>query len=141
MKKALQSTKQEFESACNRTPQYLTWHRLFKREFTKFLLDNGATNVYIHNPNHFDMSGFFTLLPVIWYFSISDLRGFKDKMLIRTAQSYKDYTGGKNQYISLSSEASLLQGFTTITHCHPQGEFQVVPQSINLANYRFCESP
>jgi hypothetical protein len=88
------------------------------------------------------MSGFFTLGEhSIWYFSISDLRGFKDKMLIRTATSYKDYTGGRNQYISLSSESSFEKGFVAITHCNPKGEFQPIAHAINLAQYRFCESP
>ncbi len=102
MKKALAMTQNEFESSCSRTPEYLVWHRLFKREFTKFLTEHGIPTVQISKPNHFDMSGFFqTSTGQIWYFSISDLRGFKNNMLIRTATSFRDFTGGRNQYISL----------------------------------------
>ena len=104
MKKALTLTHQEFESSCNKTPQYLTWHRTFKREFTNFLFGNGAVDVKIGKPNHFDMSGFFTdRSGKIWYFAVSDLRWSKDTMLIRTAKSYTDYTGGVNRYIPLEN--------------------------------------
>ena len=103
MKRALDLTQTEFESSCSKTPEYLAWHRLFKREFSKFLTLRGFYNVEIGRPNHFDMSGFFTAAGgKIWYFSISDLRGSKDSMLVRTAQSYKDYTGGHNRYVPLN---------------------------------------
>lgn len=103
MKKAIAETQKEFESASYRTPEYLAWHRLFKREFTKFLESRGMTGIEFSKPNHFDMSGFFKdgAKDQIWYFSVGDLRGFKDAMLIRTAKHYKDYTGGMNQYVSL----------------------------------------
>jgi hypothetical protein len=104
MKKAIEATQAEFESASHRTPEYLAWHRLFKREFTKFLNSRGMTGIEFSKPNHFDLSGFFKdgAKDQIWYFSISDLRGFKDNMLIRTAAHYKDFTGGANQYLPLN---------------------------------------
>jgi len=121
MKKALSATLQDFESSCFKTPQYLSWHRLFKREFTKFLTAKGATNIAIGKPNHFDMSGFFTLDNTIWYFSIGDLRGFKDSMLIRTAKHYKDYSGGMNQYVPLIDEVTFIEYFNSITNYHEEG--------------------
>lgn len=103
MKKALLATKQHFESSSSRTPEYLAWHRLFKKEFTLLLKNLGAVKIEIGKPNHFDMSGFFQMgTGQIWYFSISDIRWSKDSMLIRTATSFKDYTGGNNQFIALS---------------------------------------
>jgi hypothetical protein len=119
MKKALELTNQEFESSTGRTPEYLSWHRTFKKEFTKFLTEKGCTRIEIRKPNHFDMSGFFTLstsnVITIWYFSISDVRWSKENMLIRTANSYQDYTGGRNQYISLvDNEMSFKFDFTQI---------------------------
>ena len=52
------------------------------------------------------MNGFFSRIvngfTYIWYFSISDLRFFKADMLIRTAKSYTDYTGGANFYLPMS---------------------------------------
>jgi thiosulfate reductase cytochrome b subunit len=118
MKKALAATNTHFESSCSKTPQYVAWHRLFKREFTKFLTAKGATNIQIGKPNHFDMSGFFTLGNTIWYFSISDLRNFyagkAQPMLLRTAKHYKDYTGGMNQYVSMNNEEVFKIGFDRI---------------------------
>jgi len=111
MKKALAATQKDFESASYRTPEYLAWHRLFKREFTKFLAGKGATNIQIGKPNHFDMSGFFTLCNQPWYFRIEDIRWSKDSMLIRTARDYKDFTGGRNQSILLQSEESFTDDF------------------------------
>ena len=103
MTMALELTAGEFESSCEHTPEYLAWHRAFKREFTKFLQEHGCKNIKIGRPNHFDMSGFFTTSKgTIYYFSISDLRWSKGDMLIRTAEHYKDYTGGSNQSISLA---------------------------------------
>lgn len=114
MKKAITSTRQHFESSSGRTPEYLSWHQLFKREFTKFLTEYGATDIQIRNPNHFDMSGFFTVNGQAWYFSIRDLRWSKDKMLIRTAKNYKDYTGGMNQYVPLQSDDAFTNAFKRI---------------------------
>jgi hypothetical protein len=102
MIKALEATQAEFESSSGRTPEYLAWHRLFKREFTKFLTERGATAIKIGKPNHFDMSGFFTMGLQVWYFSVGDLRGFKDNMLVRTAKHDRDFTGGQNQYVPLN---------------------------------------
>lgn len=112
MKKALAATNQTFESSSSRTPEYLTWHKLFKREFTALLTNLGMTGIEIGHPNHFDMSGFFTnpSRNQIWYFRIEDVRWSKDKMLIRTAKGYKDFCGGHNQYIDLHGNASDFAG-------------------------------
>lgn len=108
MKKLISETKKDFESSSGRTPEYLAWHRLFKKELTKFLQENfKIKEINISKPNHFDASGFFSLdNGNMYYFSLSDLRGFKDSLLIRTAQSFKDYTGGNNQYARLNNEDS-----------------------------------
>lgn len=114
MKQALQLTGQYFESSSGRTPEYLQWFRCFKREFTKFLTEQGASKVSIGKPNHFDMSGFFTINHQCWYFSISDLRWSKDSMLIRTAKDERDFTGGPNQYISLDNLSDFIRNFKGI---------------------------
>ena len=101
MHAALLMTREHFESSCNRTPQYLSWHKYFEREFTKFLKERGCVEIQIGKPNHFDMSGFFKKGEQWWYFSIGDVRWYKDTMLIRTAKGPKDYTGGSNGEISL----------------------------------------
>ena len=106
MNKALQATQKHFESSCSKTPEYLAWHRLFKREFSKLLIDFlGCPKVEIGRPNHFDMSGFFQRPSgQLFYFSISDLRWSKETMLVRTANDWEDYTGGTNNFIPLSNE-------------------------------------
>lgn len=102
MNKSLSLLAREFESSSTRTPQYLEFHRTFKREFTKALSDIGCSKVEISKPNHFDVSGFFTAdNNQIYYFSISDLRWSKDNLLIRTAKHYKDYRGGGNNFIHI----------------------------------------
>lgn len=103
MKKTFELLKQEFESSTTRTAQYLDFHRTFKREFTKFLLEQECTKVEVFKPNHFDISGFFTSKNnQIWYFSIEDLRWSKNYLLFRKAESYTDYKGQNNGDISLT---------------------------------------
>lgn len=96
----------EFESSSSRTPQYLEFHKVFKREFAQ-LLKPHIKKIEFSKPNHFDVSGFFELNESfenrdtnIYYFSIGDLRWDKI-LLIRTAKGFKDYTGGSNNYITL----------------------------------------
>lgn len=103
MKKAIYATQQEFASSSMQTPQYLAWHKLFKREFKKYLHKLGCSDVRISRPNHFDMSGFFVAPNTqIWYFRIEDLRWSKDKMLLRTAKSFDDYHGGTNCFVPMN---------------------------------------
>ena len=113
MSTALRITAKDFESSSGRTSQYLKWHRMFKREFTHELKSRGCTDVQISKPNHFDMSGFFTYKEHIAYFSVSDLRWSKDKILLRRANSYEDYTGGHNCYVSLKEEYEFGVGLAT----------------------------
>jgi hypothetical protein len=99
MKHVIELTKQEFESSSQKTPEYLAWLKLFKKEFTQFLMDKyliDKSDILIGKPNHFDVSGFFKYFNQYVYFSISDLRWSKNEMLIRTAKDTKDYTGGTN---------------------------------------------
>jgi len=101
MEKTLKEIKQEFISSSSKTEQYLSFHKLFKKEF-KQLLNKYCEEILIGKPNHFDISGFFKLKDSrIYYFSISDLRWSKDNMLIRTAEHFKDYSGGGNGFIKL----------------------------------------
>lgn len=101
MEKALSLLQQEFESSSTRTPQYLAYHKLFKREFTKLLVKIGCSEIRVSKPNHFDITGFFLYEGQWWYFSLGDLRWGKDQMLIRTATHSRDFTGGLNQYIPM----------------------------------------
>jgi len=100
MKRTLKEIKQEFISSSSKTKQYIDFHRLFKREFSK-VLKPLCNKIEISKPNHFDISGFFQLKDNrIYYFYVGDLRLDKT-FLIRTAKDFKDYTGGSNNFIKL----------------------------------------
>ena len=106
-------TQQTFHTASSKTPQYLAWFRLFKKEFTKHLVDNCGvlkSDIEIGKPNHFDMSGFFKKNDQWIYFRIGDLRWNKNEMLIRIAKSNKDYSGGSNNYIILCDYDHFVSG-------------------------------
>jgi len=101
--------KQEFESSSTKTDQYLEFHRVFKYEFKKLLKDQ-ITNISFHRPNHFDVSGFFTTNNgAHYYFSLGDLRWNKDDLLYRTVKDYKDFTGGRNNFIPLTEIEKLIE--------------------------------
>ena len=94
----------EFESSSMRTPQYLAFCKIFKKQFTKLLKDNfNIKTVEISKPNHFDMNGFCeTYDGKMFNFFIGDLRWNKS-FCIREVMSFKDYTGGINRYIDIKN--------------------------------------
>jgi len=105
MKKSLKLHAEEFESSTRKTEQYKVFHRTFKREFSLALYDIDCKDVQIGKSNHFDISGFFMAHDnQWWYFRIEDLRWWKDRMLIRTADHPQDYTGGSNTFIPVDDD-------------------------------------
>lgn len=106
MKKSINLLKGGFESSSVTTPEFASIFRTFKSEFTKELKSIGATDIQFSR-GHFYLSGFFTASSgQIYYFSISDVRGSEyrlPQLMYRTAQHYKDYTGGCNQWIDLAT--------------------------------------
>lgn len=102
--------KNGFESSSTKTPEFISFCRTFKSEFTKELLSIGATNIEF-NYGHFYISGFFTIDTQAWYFSLSDVRGMEyclnqscmGKLLYRTAKDYRDFSGGQNRYATIES--------------------------------------
>ena len=95
-----------FESSSGKTPEFITFCRAFKKYFTKELKSIGATNIVFSN-GHFDITGFFTSESgQIYYISLPDVRGaeFKNnyELMYRTAEHYKDYLGGGNQWAEIS---------------------------------------
>ena len=102
--KTLQETK--FESSSVTTPQFKKFVRQFRNDMKNLLETYGAHGVEI-DAGHFYISGFFTAENgQIWYISLSDVRWMIGgmRMLIRTAESYKDYTGGSNGFIELDRD-------------------------------------
>jgi len=113
MKKTFKLHWEKFMSSSQKTPQYKTYHRTFKREFTQALESMGCRDIKICPPNHFDVTGFFTAPGgQMWYFSVGDLRLDKERMLIRTAKHDKDWTGGGNQWVSMGNELEFLKGIS-----------------------------
>jgi len=105
MKKSLALLSKGFESSSGLTPEFAQFFRTFKSEFTKELKSLGATEI-IFSRGHFYLSGFFTIDKQAFYFSLSDVRGNSRigyKLLYRTAQHYKDYSGGMNQYVIIET--------------------------------------
>lgn len=105
----------EYESSSIRTPQYLTFCRVFKIQFKKLLKGTfDIEKIEISTPNHFDQTGFFELKNGrIYYFSIGDLRWDKN-FLIRTAQNFTDYTGGNNQDCNIDDFESFMNDLKRI---------------------------
>lgn len=106
MNKTLELLEKGFESSSFKTPEFLSFVRTFKSEFTKELKSVGATNI-VFSVGHFYISGFFTKGSQVYYFSLSDVRGMvfarTPNMMYRTARDYKDYTGGINQWLDIKS--------------------------------------
>lgn len=103
--KHLEAGENHFGSGTRNSPAFNTFYNSFKNKFRKQLQMVGASN-FEFSKGHFYLSGFFTKGRQIWYFSISDVRDTygEPKMLYRTAGSYKDYTGGMNQYVPVGED-------------------------------------
>lgn len=75
--------------------------RLETNRIRKHLKSLGCTKIEF-SMGFYYFSGFFTSKSgQVYYLSCSDVRHFGyETLLYRTAQHYKDYTGGSNQYVS-----------------------------------------
>jgi len=76
-----------------------------KKRLTEHFKAKGCTKIEM-NYGFYYFSGFFTAPSgQVYYFSCSDVRHFGyTQLLIRTAKSYTDFTGGSNQYCELKKE-------------------------------------
>ena len=84
----------------------------FQREakkIAKILESKGCTNVQITSGFYY-FSGFYTdPNGQVWYFNSGDVRNWddtygyqNDRIYYRTAQHYKDYTGGVNRWMNVA---------------------------------------
>lgn len=93
-----------FESSSSKTPEFIAFAMAFKADLLAQLPEGVKLEAY--HVGHFYVSGFVSRGGKYAYFSISDVRYFRDdwvsNVLIRTAESLTDYTGGRNCYTSLS---------------------------------------
>lgn len=77
-----------------------------KNRLSKILKEKGCTKIEM-NYGFYYFSGFFTAPSgQVYYFSCSDIRHWGyERLLIRTAKDYKDFSGGSNQYVDIKKEA------------------------------------
>lgn len=104
--KHLEAGINHFGSSTRNSPAFDVFYKSFKSKLTKQLREVGASDITF-SKGHFYLSGFFTMPNgQAWYFSLSDVRSNwgTPQLLYRTATSYKDYTGGSNQYVNISED-------------------------------------
>ena len=105
-----------FDSSSGKTEQYMTFCKVFRKQFKKLLADNfDLKGIDGWNSNaHFSQSGFFELNNgSIFYFSIEDLR-WSPTFMIRRAKDFKDYTGGSNDYLNVENFESFMTGLRRV---------------------------
>ena len=94
----------EFQSSSVKTPEFKSFSNDFIKDLKSLAQGYEFVNV---NKGHFYVSGFIKKDDKYAYFSISDVRYFKNEwynhIMIRTAKSDKDYTGGNNNYTNLEN--------------------------------------
>jgi hypothetical protein len=79
-----------------------------KNRLTKIFKEKGCTQIEM-NYGFYYFSGFLTSPSgQIYYFSCSDVRHFDyNRLLIRTAKSYSDFTGGSNEFVGTDKQSIL----------------------------------
>lgn len=111
-----------FESSSYKTPEFLQFARDFKSDLKNLIGDNpkvfGHYKLSAFSVGHFYISGFIQNKNTgkLAYFSIDDVRfspdAWTESVLIRTATSLSDYTGGMNQYTQFLDIAESLENLT-----------------------------
>jgi len=104
MKKTIELLGKGFESSTVATPEFNSFVRTFKRELKKEITKIGGRDI-VFRKGHFFVSGFFTgSNNQIYYFSLTDVRDNPSNLLVRTAENYKDYTGGQNHWVNIKED-------------------------------------
>lgn len=94
----------EFSSGCYTGEDYKQFERKYINYLKSLCKDNGWEFVRALK-NHYEFSAFLKANNQFVYFNISDVRYWLNEwynhILIRTAESDKDYHGGQNNYTNL----------------------------------------
>lgn len=106
----------QFESSSGLTQEFAS----FARDFRKYIKSVCGQEYELENwsRGHFEVSGFIKNKATgkYAYFSTSDCRFFPnewfEKVLIRTAEHAKDYTGGRNGFFRLDQMSEAIDGLT-----------------------------
>jgi len=98
----------EFTSSISETDEFKAFARDFKRCINSIIPD--GIELVKFSRGHFYCNGFLKRDDKFIYFSIPDVRYWKDKwfnnILIRSAENTEDYTGGSNGFTNLRDFAS-----------------------------------
>lgn len=111
MEKTLSLLRGGFESSSTKTKEFVSFCKVFKKEFKIELEKIKATNVKI-SIGHFYLSGYFTdNKNRIFYYLFSDVRNFSFQnnynILIRNANSCQDFLGGTNKFLKIEKDMFL----------------------------------
>jgi hypothetical protein len=88
--------------------EFKNFYKKEMKKIKKILIEKGCSNIETSCQFYYFYGYFTSKTGQIYYFSCSDVRHFDyDQILYRTAKSYKDFTGGSNQYISVNLLESL----------------------------------
>ena len=94
----------EFSTGCYTGEDYKSFQRKYINYLKTLCKENGWELVNV-GKNHYQFSAFFKSNDKYVYFSISDVRFWKNEwykhILVRTASHEKDYHGGGNCYTTL----------------------------------------
>lgn len=109
-----------FESSSSETPEFKRFAKDFKDFISGILSPN--SKLVSFSKGHFQVSGFIKLTRYFdhndkyCYFSVPDVRfnsDWHEKVLLRRADSPKDYTGGTNNFVSLDQIKEMIGKLTT----------------------------
>jgi hypothetical protein len=118
-----QRLEQAFESDAIVTPEFKSFATKFRNALKKELSAAGAELVSFSR-GHFDISGLYRIKGQLGYFSLPDVRsagGFgmsnTPKLMYRTAEHEKDYSGGSNQWVNIENGAgsAMTKNMTSIS--------------------------
>jgi len=116
MKETVKLLEAGFESSSGKTPEFLKFVKVFKKEFKKELEKHVGIKDIKFSVGHFYVSGFFTTNnDEIYYFTTPDVREYVHaiisnpysvwcQLMYREAKDYKDYTGGVNRYVHIKPD-------------------------------------
>lgn len=81
-------------------PNFVKWFRKEKKRIETILISKGCTNIKLSYGFHY-FYGFFTSeTGQVYYINCPDKRySPNDAYMYRTAQNYRDFSGGRNMYI------------------------------------------
>lgn len=109
----------EFESSTRTTPQFDRFFQMAKKWWEYFVKAHGYSDLEL-SKGHFYFSGFFTDdTGQVWYINSGDVRyKISKSLLIRTAKSYHDFTGGYNQLVPYGDQNLFAERLVQLIYKH-----------------------